>query len=505
MRWTNNMSNVLGDCFSDDGKDPAKQVACMSDDPSDPAATFSPDKLGLFAAGAAWMQDRLMKADPTGARASAFKAASMPAGTQVPPMTKDEFQKVLDWVNNGMPAFDEVFGGPPEPAACVQNISPELAAHVAAMKTGGWGARLADQSTPMFGCAAGKSAAECLVDLPVVGQPWGAPGVNQTLRVLRDMPKTSYWVRSSADGRFTGYGQYTSAAVIDHTTAAGTPPIQVDARYDPSFFPNNDGVSFAGTDLSASQPGPIRVCRQSVLANAAHLATPKLMLTEPGCSEIVDDVYQSVGAALDGVAFWMANGDHVNDNGGNFMRTPLDGFEQSAQVQLTPMLFDGNQYKPQKQVQVNTPLEGDPILSPSSQILITRFGSQPGHQGYNLRLVTTTVTSGVVSATTNIVGTICGAGAKATASYDERYVVTHRYADAKPGGADDAGLPVSHADIFLTDLVTGEVVQLTSMGDNQYALYPHFRADGWLYFLVRDMNGAGKETLVATDVALKRN
>ena len=42
------------------------------------------------------------------------------------------------------------------------------------------------------------------------------------------------------------------------------------------------------------------------------------------------------------------------------------------------------------------------------------------------------------------------------------------------------------------------------MGDNQYALYPHFRADGWLYFLVRDMNGTGKETLVATDVVLKR-
>ena len=42
------------------------------------------------------------------------------------------------------------------------------------------------------------------------------------------------------------------------------------------------------------------------------------------------------------------------------------------------------------------------------------------------------------------------------------------------------------------------------MNPGQFALYPHFRSDGWMYFLVRDLNGAGKETLVATDVALKR-
>jgi hypothetical protein len=503
-RWADNMFNVAFSCFNQPPLGPVDQIACMSDNKADPNATFSPQHLGLFAAGGALLQDTFMKADPTGARWAAFQSASMPAGTAVPAMTADEFQKVVDWVFRGMPAFNEVFGGPPEPEECVPSITPELQQHVAAMKTQGWGARLADQSTPMYGCGAATDPKQCLTDLPVVSQPWAAQGVDQTMRVLRDLPRTSYWVRSSADGRFVGYGQFTSAAVIDLSKPATAPAIQVDARYDPSFFPNNDGVSFAGTDLSSNTPGPIKVCKQSALINAANMAQPMLTLKETGCTSIIDSVYQSVGASLDGAAFWMSNGSHVNDDGGNQITSPLDGFEDDSVTQLTPMVNDGVSYKPQKVVELKTPLEGDQIFSPSSQILVTRFGSKPGHQGYTLRKITTTVgADGTVGMTANVVGKICGAGAKATMSYDERFVVTHRYADAQPATT-DGGKPVSHSDVIMTDLVTGEVFPITQMGDNQYALYPHFRADGWLYFLVRDMNGAGKETLVATDVALKR-
>jgi len=39
------------------------------------------------------------------------------------------------------------------------------------------------------------------------------------------------------------------------------------------------------------------------------------------------------------------------------------------------------------------------------------------------------------------------------------------------------------------------------MQPGQYALYPHFRSDGWIYFLVRDKNN-GKEHAVASDAAL---
>ena len=56
----------------------------------------------------------------------------------------------------------------------------------------------------------------------------------------------------------------------------------------------------------------------------------------------------------------------------------------------------------------------------------------------------------------------------------------------------------------MIDLLTGEVVRLTTMKDRQYAFAPHFRADGWIYFVVRDMNNTANETLVASDAALRR-
>ena len=43
--------------------------------------------------------------------------------------------------------------------------------------------------------------------------------------------------------------------------------------------------------------------------------------------------------------------------------------------------------------------------------------------------------------------------------------------------------------------------RITTMGAGQYALYPHFRSDGWIYFLVRDHDTA-KEYVLASDAAL---
>jgi hypothetical protein len=502
-RWGTAMQGIAHDCFSTQMSD-AERVACMSDAPTEPSSSFSATKLGLFAAGASALEPLFRSADPTGARFKALKSAAMPAGTHVPGWTADEFTTVKTWVLSGMPGFDELLGGPSEPDVCVPSISPALAAHVAQMKTEGWGARLADAATPMFGCGSTSNPGTCLANVPLLSAPWGAPGVAQTLRELHAFPRTSYWVRSSADGRFVGFGQFTSAGIIDLAAPAGAPPIAVDARYDPSFFPNNDGVSFAGTDLDSDEAGPIRVCRQSALTSAASLSAPKLTLKESGCTEIANTVYQSVGAALDGAAFWMSSGAHVNDDGANQITHPLAGFDKSSQTTLIPMVSDGVGYQPRPAVELATPFEGDQMLSPSSRLLVTRFGAKAGHRGYRIRrLNTTTTPNGAttqIGATTEVIGTICGSGAKPMVSYDERFVVTHRYVDPAEG----SGLPENSSNVILTDLVTGDVVRLTNMGANQYALYPHFRADGWLYFLVRDKNGSGKETLVATDAALQR-
>jgi hypothetical protein len=39
------------------------------------------------------------------------------------------------------------------------------------------------------------------------------------------------------------------------------------------------------------------------------------------------------------------------------------------------------------------------------------------------------------------------------------------------------------------------------MQPGQYALFPHFRSDGWIYFMVRTL-GTENEHIVASDAAL---
>jgi hypothetical protein len=43
------------------------------------------------------------------------------------------------------------------------------------------------------------------------------------------------------------------------------------------------------------------------------------------------------------------------------------------------------------------------------------------------------------------------------------------------------------------------------MPGGKFALYPHFRSDGWLYFLVRDTSpdGDNDEFIAASDIALR--
>ena len=56
------------------------------------------------------------------------------------------------------------------------------------------------------------------------------------------------------------------------------------------------------------------------------------------------------------------------------------------------------------------------------------------------------------------------------------------------------------SDIFLFDLFTGLEYQVTSMPTNGKALFPHFRSDGWFYFLIRH---GDEESVVASDLAVR--
>jgi len=112
----------------------------------------------------------------------------------------------------------------------------------------------------------------------------------------------------------------------------------------------------------------------------------------------------------------------------------------------------------------------------------------------------------------------CSQGAKATFSYDERWVAIHHYiadADAKElgfSGPDDPKFEPYRskggANVFLLDLLSGKTQRVTHVQPGQYALYPHFRSDGWIHFIVRTAPKKGEpsetatEYLVASDAAL---
>jgi hypothetical protein len=498
-RWGASLRAVEDGCLASTlTLTPAERLACLREEPTD-ASGYTASKLGFYAAGAALPQfEDLFKqaysSEEWQAKYEAFKEqAAMPAFGQ-PGFTADQFATVKSWILRGMPKLDDVLD---EPGAfpCTPKTTPELVAHMAAMKTEGWGARLAAASTPMAGCGAATTATECLSAMADLTATWGAAGTPQTLRSLRQLNfRSNWWVRSSADGRYAAFGGSPSK-IVDLETPGRE--VQVDAPYDPGFFPNNDGFSFAGTSA-----GGIRVCRQSVLLDALASTDHRIRFTEPGCTRIIDTVYQSVGAALDGSLFFMATGTHTNDNGGG--TGPISAaFGEGATTTLTPMYNDGTKYTPGANVSVRIPFEGDQQMSPSNRLLITRFGQRAGTAGYRIRSVTPTFSSvngaTAVQVTTKELGTVCVAGGKPQLSFDERFLAVHQYTDAN---ANPQGLPANTANIFVADLKTGKTVQVTKMGPSQKALYPHFRADGWLYFLVRDA-ATSKETLVGSDVALR--
>ena len=57
------------------------------------------------------------------------------------------------------------------------------------------------------------------------------------------------------------------------------------------------------------------------------------------------------------------------------------------------------------------------------------------------------------------------------------------------------------SNVYLLDLLTGRSTRITTMGAGQYALYPFFRNDGWIYFIVRTL-GTPREFVIASDARL---
>ncbi len=495
-------------------------VDCTRLDPSHADSPFAPSKLGIYAAAAhlGWFQDTFKSAYPAGQNGNTVDSwaleygkfknrASMPKGNH-PRFEQKEFDVVAEWFARGLPKLTTYIAADNGPTSCSTSISAAVGSHASAMASQGWTSVNRSAGMNMFGCGGASNPLECLAGQPeasskAYGTHWANSG---KLRVLRELAfNTYYWMRSSPDGRFVANGATGGdGAVISDLQA--NKDIRVKAAYDPGFFPDGKGWVFQGTPIGAG------FCTMGLLTSDPD----RIDFSETQCSAVGSvSLYQHLGAGLNGGDYMVINSQFTSDNpSGVVNRDPNTGFAQTAQFKITPTLYDGTHYVGKPPVSVASPFEGDSVLSPSTQLVVSRFGNEGNQLGYVLRKITATSNGPSYDITAPEIGRYCTQGAKPAISFDERYMVFHHYvgpddfADLGFASANDpafqAIVAAGSSNIIIIDLTTGARTRVTTMSAGQYALYPHFRSDGWFYFLVRDKS-SNKEYAVASDAALRLN
>ena len=480
-------------------------VDCMRLQPNNPLSDFSPSRLGIYttAAHLPWFEYLFQLAYGAGAPTqyqSFLDRVSMPRGG-APLMDQTQFDLVGEYFARGLPLLDELLPGEPDPNGCVLEVTGAVAEHVTRMATEGWAAINRDNDLLMFGCAGASDPLGCLATFPRVPAWESMPGA--VVRRLRNVTySSSYWTRSSADGRFVAHGRASGSLRAAFVDLQNSRVIGGNAFYDPGFFPDNSGFAF--------QSNQALFCPQSVLT-----ANPtQVTFNEPGCTRnSVVGLYQHLGAALDGGDYWVVDSQFVSDNGGNSptLRDPRAPFSPDARSGLTPMIHTGPGWVPGLEVRVDTPLEGDSVLSPSAGLLVTRVAGEDDRQaGFMLRRVDATRTPTGYAVEVPKIARYCVNGGKPGFSYDERWMTYHHYVQDEDAvelgytGPDDPLFAPYRtqgaSNIYVMDLLTGASHRVTKMPPGSYALFPHYRSDGWIYFMVRPP-GAG-ETIAATDGGL---
>jgi hypothetical protein len=510
--WRSQTDAAVASCFADPTlptREAAEAVAlCMRMKANETSPFYTP-KLGIYSAAAKlpWFDFLFTNLDETGNTYDDFiTQVDMPKATTH--WTQPEFDIVAEWFARGLPFLHDLLPDEPPVGNCDQNISPAVGEHIEAMKTQGWRAVNAANNLLMFGCAGAATTLDCLAAYDQAGDTAFGDGweymEGAKIRVLYTVDhSTSYWTRSSADGRYVahgGSGNGGGSTVVDLQTET---EIHVAAAYDPGFFPDNTGWMFQGT------PGNGGYCPQSLLA-----IDNDINFQEPGCSfSGAVGLYQHIGAAPGGGDYWAVSGEFASDNGGH--SPTLENFPAffggDSDIRLVPIVYNGTEFDPGSPEVKSTPNEGDTIMSPSSRLLMGRVAKSGWAQdGFRMRRVDATPAGNGYDVEVPEIARYCINGGKPAVSYDERWAVLHRYVEDSDavelgfsGSADPAFQAYQQsgaANIYLLDLLTGITRRVTHMKPGQYALFPHFRSDGWIYFVVRQMSDV--EYIVASDAAL---
>jgi hypothetical protein len=514
--------------LNDPALTPKKKIDALRMEPGNPRTPYTPQRLGFLAAGihipdlpeSKLLGETFNKAYGTTKGPVEYRklreAARMPIEPEHDRMGKSEFKIVKQWVDKGMPKLDDVLIEIPRPTECAPSISPELKAHVEAMRTKGWAARNREQRMPMFACPEANKPELCFTQKNAEGKEifpnaagvdyaktWAAP--ETIVRVLHELPhETSFWSRNSADGRFMSSGGGEEGAfVVDFETQLKTGgkerrEIAANASYDPSFMPDNSGWLIQGSGT--------HFCTQDLLTDPL---TKTVNFEERQCSNL-DNValYQSVGRRLADNQmsdYFIVNNSFESDDGYGSDPEPTFGEDQKIAIKVMISLGETG-YKIGQIKELPAQWEGDTMMSPTTQLLASRISGENGQLGYSIRKLTAKMGPDGYAMDAPQVARLCIPGGKANFSFDERFLVTHHYLTRADFATDAEFEPYKDkntSDIFIVDLLNGETIRATKMAPGQLALYPHYRSDGWLYFHVRDSN-SDKQYYAVSDVTLKR-
>ncbi|MFK7988575.1 MAG: hypothetical protein AB8I08_21325 [Sandaracinaceae bacterium] len=461
-------------------------IDCLRSDPEDQNSVFAAEHLGIMTTGVQYSYfRRLFQAaygDDWLIPYVQFKnRVSMPKGSH-PALSQREYAVLLAWFRADLVALDDELVEPPAPTTCTEQFdATAIQAHVDNMAFEGWGALNEDNGIRMFGCQ-GDDPLNCFTtgDFADRSADWGND--IGTVRELHELGfRSSFWTRTSADGRFVGNGGGADGNRSTMTDLLMGRDVGIEASYDPGFFPDNSGFIFQGSRGGAG------LCSQSVLESGESID-----FTETGCTTARGiNLYQHVARGLNGGDYFVINSQFTSDSGRSASENPTAPWGNTATMKFTPAIFDGTTYQTGDPIIVDSPYEGDSVLSPSGQLVGSRMNDDPDGTslGFAIRRVQTnrfgdsyTITLGEPMAT------VCTEGAKVSFSFDERFFVTHTHTG-------------DTSNLILVDMLEGTTQLITDMPPMSRALFPHFVSNGWIYFLVIDNEG-NREYIGASNAAV---
>lgn len=526
-----------------------EKINYFRQNPSDPRTGFTPERIGILSAGAHLAlganvsESRHPETFKQGKKLAEIfrgkdelyrefrKEMLMPVLPEYPRLTASQYETVLAWFKKDLPEMANIIREN-RPTKCVDDFV-KLKERTSQVKNETWYAKNFSNRMPMFGCPAPNpeqpvSPTSCFQQKrdgkdifakssdTTFAKPWAADG--STVRVLREFSApNSFWVRTSADGRFvaTGGGRNGGAQAVDlqATLDGQSRDIGLQASYDPDFFPDNKAFMFqSGT----------KFCAQSLLEKPS---TTNVTFGEPECSNLsqASGLYQTVGQVVgdnsisDRFILYSVWAGDSGQYSASARDTPARAGEDGA-INVFTAVARGNDVEEGYQVvgdgvKIATPYRGDTMMGRSGKLIGSRWAYGPDESGktpagYALETLERRVVGGAYRFDLQPAGNVCLKGNKANISFDERFLTTHHYnepSDFGPGAENNAYREKGSADITVVDFVTGKKQIVTKMGPGQFALYPHFRSDGWLYFLVVDHSNpaAPHHYIAASDWAIR--